>query len=163
MKYLKADNQTVLKYPYTLRDAKRDYPNISFPSVMPGEDTLAVFNVYPVEPTPKPTGDVVTEGTPELQSGLWVQTWNVRDYTQAELDAMAASEAESTARESVIADNQVRALLKATPAQIDAYVDANVTSLASAKVALATLARAVSILAQDLLRQEPAPDTSDGT
>jgi hypothetical protein len=46
------------------------------------------------------------------------------------------------------ADNAMRNLMKATPAQIDAWVAANVTDLASARNAIRLLARAVSVIAR---------------
>lgn len=44
------------------------------------------------------------------------------------------------------AKDRLRALANATPEQIDAYVDTNVTDLASAKTVLKTLLLAVSAL-----------------
>lgn len=46
------------------------------------------------------------------------------------------------------ADNALRALMKASPAQIDTWVTNNVTDLAGARVAIKMLAKAVSVLAR---------------
>jgi uncharacterized protein (DUF111 family) len=50
------------------------------------------------------------------------------------------------------ANQQARQLLKATPAQIDSYIETNVTNLASAKEVLKLLAKAVSVLAHEVYR-----------
>lgn len=89
MNYVKTENNTVLKYPYRIKDLRRDYPNVSFPAE-PSESTLVEYGVYPVKPTPRPSGDVVVEVDPKLQSGMWVQAWSVRDYTPEEADAQLA-------------------------------------------------------------------------
>ena len=48
-------------------------------------------------------------------------------------------------------DAVLRALLSATPAQVDAYLTANVTTLAQARAVLRALALAVRALAADSL------------
>ena len=45
--YVKAVNNVIQKYPYTLEELKLEYPNISFPKVMTDEQ-LANYNVYTV-------------------------------------------------------------------------------------------------------------------
>ena len=59
--------------------------------------------------------------------------------TQDEIDAAAARQY-----------TKLRALREMTPAQVSAWVDANVTNLASAQDAIKTLAIAVSVLARRL-------------
>lgn len=49
-------------------------------------------------------------------------------------------------------DSQVRALLRARPAQIDSYIDNNVTDLASAKAVLKILGRAVAVLGARIIK-----------
>lgn len=44
-----------------------------------------------VYPTDRPTGDVVTEGVPELVNGYWMQRWDVRSYTEEEYAQELAS------------------------------------------------------------------------
>lgn len=64
---------------------RRGHPNVSLPN-NPGDDTLAALGYARVYPTPRPSGDVVTEGHPEQgEDGLWYQTWEVREYTAEEL------------------------------------------------------------------------------
>jgi len=52
-------------------------------------------------------------------------------------------------RNVINADTMMMTLVNATPAQIDAYVQAHVTDLASAKVAIAFLAKCVVYLWQN--------------
>jgi len=47
-------------------------------------DLLIEFGLEVVHDTEIPTGDVVTEGRPELISGEWYQTWVVRSYSEVE-------------------------------------------------------------------------------
>jgi|GEM_PF-5605299 hypothetical protein len=66
----------------------------------------------------------------------------------ARLAAHAALKADlSTLR----ADAALKALMRSSPAQIDAWVAANVTDLASARNAIRLLARAVSVVARNVL------------
>lgn len=86
----------------------------------------------------------------------WQAAGNIPDpqFTQAELDAQAAAiAAESLDREdraAAKADPLIANLAGKTPAQIDAYIVANVTDLASAKLVLRGLAQVVGILARKL-------------
>lgn len=151
--YVYAPEGTVVEYPVLIYRVRQLFPNISFPRNIP-ESVLAEHGVFPVVSSDRPVGDVITEIDPVLVSDVWTQQWSARAYTpeeQAEADAAAQEEAAESA---VKADNAVRALLKATPDQIDSYIDTNVTDLASAKQVIATLAKAVSVLAQELLRED---------
>lgn len=71
-------------------DVKRLYPGALWPS-RPNEADMRQRGHF-VEPTPRPSGDVVTQGQPEQDSeGVWRQTWEVRDYTDEEQAAQLAS------------------------------------------------------------------------
>jgi hypothetical protein len=76
------------------------------------------------------------------------------DY-QAALDAQAAAAAveaeDDAASETIRQDNRLRTLLTASPAQIETWIDNNVTNLAEAKEALAILALGLSMLARKTL------------
>jgi hypothetical protein len=88
------------------------------------------------------------------------------EMTQEELDALAPTAEEIAAREALHAhrtayqqnfdalkeNQQARQLLKATPEQIDGYIETNVTNLASAKEVLKLLAKAVSVLAHEVYK-----------
>ncbi len=83
----KIEGGEVTRYPYTLAQLRADNPRISLP-LNPSAATLARFNVVPVTRIPAPDADhtkTVTEGTPVLQDGAWVQVWEVRDATEEEI------------------------------------------------------------------------------
>lgn len=71
------------------------------------------------------------------------------------LAAQAAAAAARAALDADVAtlrgDNALKALMRSTPAQIDAWTAANITDLASARNAIRLLARAVSVLARNVL------------
>jgi hypothetical protein len=141
-----------ITYPFTIKQLRQAFPNTSFPNMSKmSHDDLAQWGVYPVTPVQKPVGDVVTEIEPTVDNLVWSQAWSVRDYTaeeQAKIDDKAARDslnAEIKAdRLEIDTDPAVAQLLKARPAQIDAYIEANLTDLASAKVIIKVLAKAVS-------------------
>lgn len=62
---------------------RRTNPNISLPR-NPSDETLAALGYARIHPTPRPSGDVVTQGQPEQRDGKWYQTWQVRDFTKEE-------------------------------------------------------------------------------
>jgi len=87
MKLMKLNKEGGIdRYPYTLRMLKNDNPDVSLPK-NPSDETLAALGAVRVESVPRPDGDVVTEGQPELVDGVWRQTWASRPFTQAELNA----------------------------------------------------------------------------
>jgi hypothetical protein len=92
----------------------------------------------------------------------WLRAGNVPDPqpvvpppapTQAELDALAEIAARATIRDALRADNVVAYLRTHAPAECAAYVNANVTDLASAKTVLSKLAMVVAYLARERLSQ----------
>ena len=143
----------VAAYPYTFAMLNADNPNVSFPGT-PGDDVLAVFGVYPVSSTTRPAFDAITqkvvEATPTGSGSTWTQAWSVVALSQPEIDAntqAAADAADATAAKAYAKLNALKAM---TPAQISAWVDANVTNLATAQDAIKTLAIAVGILTRRL-------------
>lgn len=78
-------NTETLDYPLTLRQVRQAVPNVSLPKE-PDDVTLNALGFATVQPTERPTGDVVTEGKPELVEGVWRQTWEVRSYTADEIE-----------------------------------------------------------------------------
>ena len=70
--------------------------------------------------------------------------------TQAQIDFEAAQAKAITDATAAKADNKLAALGNMSPAQVRAWVGANVTNLADAKDVLATLAVAVSVLARKI-------------
>jgi hypothetical protein len=81
--YIKLTNGQPEKY--TIGQLRRDNPQTSFPKNIP-DSVLADYNMFPLVSTPRPEADVVTEETPALNNGQWVQTWVSRDYTEEELE-----------------------------------------------------------------------------
>ena len=73
--------------PVSSNAIRRAHPNTSLPR-NPSDDTLAALGYARVHPTPRPDGDVVTEGQPDQgDDGKWYQTWEVRDFTPEEREA----------------------------------------------------------------------------
>lgn len=88
MRYLKIENGKVVARGLQRIEAENAvralYPHTSFPARLV-ESVLSDHGFFPEHPTERPTGDVVTEGEPELRSdGKWYQTWVVRDFTPDE-------------------------------------------------------------------------------
>lgn len=74
-----------MSYPMYFNDVRVANPNMGFPYPI-RMDVLATVGYAPVFDTPKPDGDVVTNGLPEQhEDGFWYQTWVVRDYTPEEV------------------------------------------------------------------------------
>lgn len=88
----------------------------------PSDETLAALGYARIQPTPRPTGDVVTQGQPEQDSeGVWRQTWEVRDFTQEELE----HQRQSAVPQSITPRQARLALLQAgLLAQVETAVDA---------------------------------------
>ncbi|WBF04765.1 hypothetical protein [Erwinia phage vB_Ea277G] len=89
------DGNLVMQWPVYLIDVRREWPNVSF-STEQNEENLYDFGYWPLLPGTRPTGDVVTETTPILVDGKWVQQYEVRAYNPDEIqqqfqDAMAVA------------------------------------------------------------------------
>lgn len=70
-------------YPLNFYQIAQRLKNVSF-SPNPDVTELTDIGYAVVTLTDRPTGDVVTEGAPELVEGVWQQTWVVRPYTDTE-------------------------------------------------------------------------------
>lgn len=86
---VKATNDTVDQFPYTIGQLRRDNPNTSFPKTIP-DATLAAFNVYQVTQAAAPAYDattqkLVTDAAPTLIDGAWVLSTSVVDMTADEI------------------------------------------------------------------------------
>lgn len=87
-----------------------------------------------VTPRPTPTSKW------DMQFNMWVE--------DPAMQAEAAAEAQLVAdRKTVLADPTVKALIAMTPAQVDNYINTNVTDLQSAKVVLAIIGKLLRTLA----------------
>jgi hypothetical protein len=96
--YALIKDQTVVKYPYTIRDLIRDNPRTSFPADMTNEQ-LAEWGVYTVRDTPEPVHDATLQravwGAPVLTRGEWVHSWELVELDQAERDRRTEQRLES--------------------------------------------------------------------
>jgi hypothetical protein len=81
-------------YPYSVSQLKRDNPQTSFPKDM-NDTVLASWGVYPVQPTPQPQFDPITQGLNELPpievDGEWLQQWDVQALSAEEVAANQAA------------------------------------------------------------------------
>jgi hypothetical protein len=108
--FVKATNNQIDKYPYTVGDLRRDNPNTSFPKVVP-EATMATFGMFPVGYEAAPEYDSMTHriqhsNVPELKDGNWLLTKTVVALTAeqiADRDTAKAKEARGK-RDSLLAE-----------------------------------------------------------
>ena len=114
--FVKATNDTIDQYPYTVGDLRRDHPNTSFPKVVP-ESTMADFGMYPVGYEAAPDHDPMTQriqhsSQPVLKDGKWVLTKTVVELTQEQIDQRNDSKAKDvrSKRDELIADTDWMAL-----------------------------------------------------
>jgi hypothetical protein len=115
------DNQ--ITYPYSIRQLRRDNPQVSFPRDIPDE-RLADWGVYRVAKVAHPVYDPETqaleEGQPVQIDGVWTQVWNVRSLTTEELKSrVPQSITKRQARQELIESG----FIGAVEAAIDAIQD----------------------------------------
>ena len=114
--FVKATNDQIDQYPYTVGNLRRDNPNTSFPKVIP-EATMASFGMYPVGYEAAPDYDPLTHrlqhsNEPVLKDGKWLITKTVVALTPeqiADKNEAKAKEVRST-RDQLIADTDWMAL-----------------------------------------------------
>jgi hypothetical protein len=109
MLLVKATNDTVQQYPYSIGLLRKENPNTSFPKQVSASD-MASFNVYPVTevtPTVADTQKLVKVWTPTLVDGAWVLAHEAVDLTSDDI-------AEATAVLAANAREERDALLAAT-------------------------------------------------
>jgi hypothetical protein len=87
--YVKINNQTVEKYPYSIGNLRKDNPQTSFPK-NPSNDTLAEWNVFPVVSTSASYDSATQIATQQgcvynEQLQRWETDWIIRDKTAEEL------------------------------------------------------------------------------
>ena len=91
MTYAKVVSGTVLKYPYSEQEFRKDHSNISFPRPIPSEMMQrydAVIVTIDDAPDYNPaTHKIETAATPVLRDGAWVITKTAVAMTQDEIDA----------------------------------------------------------------------------
>lgn len=89
--YVKAINDEIIQYPYSLEDLKNEYPNTSFSSKI-SESTLSNYDVYPVVYEAAPSFDIYTEKvivseTPILVGGKWTLTKSIVPLSEEQKEA----------------------------------------------------------------------------
>lgn len=87
--FVKATNDQIDQYPYTVGDLRRDNPSTSFPKVVP-EATMASFGMYPVGYEAAPDYDPMTHrlqhsSEPVLKDGKWLITKTVVALTPKQI------------------------------------------------------------------------------
>lgn len=94
MAYVKANNGTLVSFPYSLAKLRSDNSNTSFPKTIP-EATLADWGVHVVTESAVPVYDARTQKVerqdPQLSGSSWVMSWSVLSKTQAEVEEYDAS------------------------------------------------------------------------
>lgn len=90
--YLKAINQEIIKFPYTIFDLRNDNPNTSFPEDIINrnyDEELQSYNVYKViiqvQPPITENQYLVQENLPELINNQWILGWKIIDKTNEQL------------------------------------------------------------------------------
>jgi hypothetical protein len=86
MPYVKVVNGNVQKYPYSISDLAKDFPNDSIDGWF-SENMMFRYGVFPVLEVAKPTDytKVYTEGDPKFEVTRWVQTWVEHDAPEEEI------------------------------------------------------------------------------
>lgn len=96
------EDGVITAYPIGQADIRRRFPETSFPKPLEGVD-LSNYGVVTVVDTEQPAINTETqkieEGTPVLVDGVWEQTWNVIDFSAAELQEIADQKAASARSE----------------------------------------------------------------
>lgn len=154
MNYAKIVNGAVVAYPYTFRQLRLDHPQTSFPAT-PTDATFAEYGVLPVADTAKPPYDQtknIVEGIPVLVNGVWTQTWDQSAASAAEIAARQLDVDDASDFTVVKADSFIPQFLAMRPAQLDTYIETNVTNLATTRDLLKKMAMMLLILSRRVLR-----------
>jgi hypothetical protein len=109
--YVKITNGNVDTYPYSVKQLRRDNPNVSFPKQVP-DAMLAEYGVYPVTLSAQPgidgrTQKVAQEAQPSLVNGNWTIGWSTSSKSADEVqgyDDNVASNNRAT-RNTLLADS----------------------------------------------------------
>jgi hypothetical protein len=77
----------IINYPYTIKDLREAYPNVSLPAEL-SEEALSDWDVYSVTSTQIPNDYTknITEGTPVLTDGVYYQNWIITNATESEIN-----------------------------------------------------------------------------
>lgn len=124
------------QYPITESAIRASHPQVSFPQIM-RPDHVAGLGYFPVESTAIPSYDAVTEtvaeGAPQYSGGAWHQTWNIVARPQEQIDAALDAQDRHALMLAAKATGMFDQLKAASLAQINAWVDANFSTLTAAQ------------------------------
>jgi len=81
-------NTETQEYPVFLQELKEKIPNSCISDVSIEAEALVDFNYVPVKEVEPPAGDVVSEGPPILEDGVYRRNWIVREHTPDEYSAL---------------------------------------------------------------------------
>ncbi len=116
-----------------------------------GAALLLEFDVFVVTQVAKPAvSDAINKNVIEAQpipiGGVWTQQWAEVNATAQEIAARTQAATDEAHRLLVKADSFVTSFIAMTPAQVAAYVETNVTNLATSKTVITKLAQMVLLL-----------------
>lgn len=96
---VKANGDTIITYPYSPTDLIRANPNTSFPAGPLSPETLAEYDVFPVQAVSPPAFNSRTQRLVEQQpariAGAWVQRWIIEPLSGDEITALDARQADA--------------------------------------------------------------------
>jgi hypothetical protein len=96
--YVKTNNGSIEKFPYSIDDLRKDNPNTSFPHAL-SKELLEFYGVFFVAEQAPPETDklsyCVKRHLPELIDGQWVMAWDVIQKTAEQLEEETNKEAEA--------------------------------------------------------------------
>ena len=150
MSYALINNGAVQTYPYSYAAFRAANPDTSFPREVTDE-WLTAYDIYKVSTVARPANTLTTnfvEGTPVLVGDVWTQVWNEVPASAGEVATRQQAENDDAAKSAIKTDNFVNTFIAMTPAQVTAYIETNVTSLATAKNVIGKLALMVLLLAR---------------
>ena len=87
--YAKIENGNIIKYPISLFELKKNFPNINFGTFISDEllNNLNIVVVYDsIKPSYNENTQKIVETAPELIEGQWTQQWSVIGLTEQELE-----------------------------------------------------------------------------
>lgn len=150
MNYALIENGAVATYPYSYAAFRAANPGTSFPREV-NDAWLAGYGIYPVASVARPANTLTTnfvEGTPVLVGDVWTQVWTEVPASAEQIAARQEAANDAAAKNEIKADNFVTSFIAMTPAQVNTYIQTNVTDLASAKNVIGKLALMVLLLAK---------------
>lgn len=151
MSHVLVEGGKVKTYPYSFSRLRADNPDTSYPD-KPSDEMLAGHNVYPVVHVDAPAASAISknvvEGQPKFVKGVWTQVWTEVDASPEEVTQREKDGAEAAAKATIKQDAFVANFIAMTPAQVEDYVNANVTNIASAKALLVKMAKMLLLLAR---------------